>query len=68
MTFSNGATAWKNDQGHIYGMAGGVPTGDTGMNDVRTGQRFEAIGSGSYVNTQNGQVVNKPQFDRDDRD
>ncbi len=62
--YSNGATAWRNNQGFIYGYSGGVRTGDSGFNDTRTGERYEYTGPNNAINTRNGQSLSTPRFDR----
>lgn len=61
---SNGMTCWKNDAGHMYGCSGGVSTGDSGFNDVRTGKRYEYINENQAIDTRTGQPVNTPSRKR----
>ena len=58
---SNGMTCWRNNTGFTYGCSGGSPTGDSGFNDVRTGERYESTGGNQAVNTRSGQFINIPQ-------
>ena len=55
--YSNGATAWRNENGVVYGYSGGMVTGDTGFTDIKTGQRYENVGGGQSVNTGNSQPI-----------
>jgi hypothetical protein len=57
--FSNGATAFRNENGFVYGYNGGSHTG-SGFNDVRTGERYENINPSQSINTHNGQVMQRP--------
>lgn len=63
--YNNGATAWRNDQGHTYGYAGGTDNGSGGFNDVKTGERYENINNSQSVNTRTGQPIDRP-FDQYD--
>jgi hypothetical protein len=60
INYSNGATAFRDPSGHVYGYSGGANTGDTGFNDVRTGERYERSGSTQAVDTRTGQYVDVP--------
>jgi len=60
--YDNGATAWRNDAGVVYGYSGGMVTGESGFNDVKTGQRYEYIGGNSAVNTGNSQPIYTPDY------
>jgi len=63
---SNGMTCWRNDVGHVYGCSGGVSTGDSGFNDVRTGKRYEYINENQAIDTRTGQPINTRLRERDD--
>ena len=65
---SNGMTCWRNDDGHVYGCSGGVSTGDSGFNDVRTGKRYEYINENQAIDTQTGQPINTPRRERNNKD
>lgn len=60
----NGMTCWRNDVGHVYGCSGGADTGGSGVNDVRTGKRYEYINSEQALDTQTGQVINAPRANK----
>lgn len=60
---SNGMTCWRDDSGYTYGCSGGVQTGDTGYNDVRTGERYETMNDGrEAVDTRTGRVIYTPDY------
>ncbi|MEY3882352.1 MAG: hypothetical protein RIQ94_3148 [Pseudomonadota bacterium] len=61
ITYTDGSTAFRNPSGYTYGHTGGVPTGDTGFNDTKTGERYESIGNGQHINTRTGQPLYTPQ-------
>ena len=63
---NNGMTCWRNDVGHVYGCSGGVSNGDNGVNDVRTGQRYEYINPNQAIDIRTGQPINTPQRNRGD--
>jgi len=65
---SNGMTCWRNNNGHTYGCSGGTSTGDSGFNDVRTGERYEYTGGNQSVNTRSGQFMNTPQRNNNEQD
>jgi hypothetical protein len=58
---NNGMTCWRNDQGFMYGCSGGANTGDSGFNDVKTGDRYERINDNQAIDTRTGQPIDTPR-------
>lgn len=63
---SNGMTCWRNNSGYIYGCSSGTHTGDSGFNDVRTGNRYEYITENQAIDTRTGLPLNTPNRERYD--
>lgn len=61
LQMNNGMTCFRNDVGVTYGCAGGVSTGDSGFNDVKTGEHYKSVGGNQAIDTRTGQVINTPQ-------
>lgn len=68
IVMSNGMTCWRNAHGVVYGCSGGVSTGDSGFNDVRTGKRYEYINKDQAIDTRTGQPINVPRRQRRDKE
>ena len=63
ITMDNGMTCWRNNVGVTYGCSGGVDTGSSGFNDVKTGRRYESIGGDNAIDTSTGHILNLPSYD-----
>jgi hypothetical protein len=67
--YDNGSTAWRNDNGVVYGNSGGGQNNGSGYNDVKTGERYENINPNQSINTRTGQVINdNHSYDNSSRD